>query len=116
MRKAMALVFSAVVVMPLAAKAQQGLVIGAATISCPTIAQNSRQNPVLALAYSSWAIGFMSGINITKHTVKEPTRDLSAIPLNELQGRLQDYCDHKPNADFGDAVLDLYNSLPEVAP
>lgn len=84
--------------------------VGAKT--CGIFASNYLINPKLADdLYHSWAQGFMSGLNYAKAT--DDGRDLSAMPTEEQMARIKKYCNARPLADYVDAVMDLYQSLPE---
>jgi len=84
--------------------------VGAKT--CGIFASNYLINPKLADdLYHSWAQGFMSGLNYAKAT--GDGRDLSAMPTEEQMARIKKYCNTRPLADYVDAVMDLYQSLPE---
>ena len=84
--------------------------VGAKT--CGIFARNYLINPKLADdLYQSWAQGFMSGLNYAK--APSDGRDLSAMPTEEQMARIKKYCNARPLADYVDAVMDLYQSLPE---
>jgi hypothetical protein len=86
--------------------------VGAKT--CGIFASNYLINPKLADdLYHSWAQGFMSGLNYAKAEAVGDSRDLSAMPTEEQMARIKKYCNAHPLADYVDAVIDLYKSLPE---
>lgn len=93
-----------------AAERSTGPMSGAGTDSCADFAARYSRNPGLVeAAYFSWAQGFMAGINV----VKAPNfRDVNAVPIEEQKTRLRRYCDQHPLADYWEAVIDLYGSLP----
>jgi|GEM_PF-5281765 len=86
--------------------------VGAKT--CGIFASNYLINPKLADdLYHSWAQGFMSGLNYAKVEATGDSRDLTAMPTEEQMARIKKYCNARPLADYVDAVMDLYKSLPE---
>jgi len=86
--------------------------VGAKT--CGVFASNYLLDPKLADdLYHSWAQGFMSGLNYKKMEATGDSRDLSAMSTEDQMARIKKYCNARPLADYVDAVMDLYKSLPE---
>jgi len=83
----------------------------------PEFAQQYRADPNSTMAlYFGWAQGFMSSTNLLKKALKQRQRDLSGLSTGEQADRLRMFCDKRPLANFGDAVLQLFYELPEILP
>ncbi len=84
--------------------------------SCSVFASQYRQWGVtIETSYFAWAQGFMSGLNLAAPHAGREARNLKAITTEEQEARLRSYCDQHPGADYIDAVIDLYGSLPRIS-
>jgi len=85
---------------------------GSGTRSCSHFAQDFKKFPDLEIAYFSWAQGFMSGLNAHYLITEKKYRNLALKPSEQQQAEIRSYCDERPLANFQDAVVNLYNSMP----
>jgi hypothetical protein len=84
--------------------------------SCSVFASQYRQWGVtIETSYFAWAQGFMSGLNMAAPHAGRQARNLKAITTEEQEVRIRSYCDQHPGADYIDAVIDLYGSLPRIS-
>jgi hypothetical protein len=117
MRSAIAAIFLAIMFTNATAEHQEAVVIGVGASTCAEFAQAYKRDPAAAMAvYFSWTQGFMSASNFLKRAIKQKERDLNGLSGSEQEDRLRNFCDRRPLANFGDAISDLYYSLPELSP
>ena len=62
------------------------------------------------LGFFSWAQGYMSGIN----NYIRPKKQLNGISEKSQKVVLYEYCVAYPDKKFGQAVMNLYNKLPDM--
>lgn len=94
--------------------AQTPVIAGPGIISCAEFAEGYRRDPrPTEIQFFAWAQGFMSAINVPKRLRNEPTRNLMGIATASQKQRLRAFCDQRPLSEFGQAVMSLYESLPE---
>lgn len=95
---------------------QEAVLMGAGVSTCGEFARAYRDDPAHVMVfYFSWAQGAMSNANMLKKVIKQPQRDLNGIPVEEQMDRLRTFCDRRPLAHFGDAVMDLFYELPPIS-
>ncbi len=54
----------------------------------------------------------MAGLNLQKYARHEAEREFDTTSLDEQQATIRSYCNDHPLADYVQAVVVLYNSLP----
>ena len=107
-------VLAIIVLMTTISASAETAIWGVGAKTCGIFASNYLINPKLADdLYHSWDQGFMSGLNYAKVEATGDSRDLSAMPTEEQMAHIKKYCNARPLADYVDAVMDLYKSLPE---
>ena len=90
---------------------------GAGVATCAEFGEAYQRDPGHVMAfYFSWAQGAMSNTNMLKKALKQSQRDLNGLPVSEQMDRLRMFCDRRPLAYFGDAVIKLFYELPEISP
>ena len=90
---------------------------GAGANTCASFANTYRVDPELTdRVFQAWAMGYMSGINISAVARSEGIYDLNAITPDQIKRYLRQYCDGHPLADYVDGVSELLKSLPIVKP
>ena len=90
---------------------------GWGTVTCGAFAQMYKDNPQFVEDHLfDWAQGMMSGMNARSLTVGEGSRNLDSLSLDRQRRALRAFCDQRPLANYYEAVIDLYTSLPFVAP
>src|SRR5665647_2547002 len=103
-----------IVLMTIISASAETALWGVGAKTCGIFASNYLLDPKLADdLYHSWAQGFMSGLNYEKMQATGDSRDLSAMSTEEQMARIKKYCNARPLAEYVDAVMDLYKSLPE---
>jgi hypothetical protein len=83
--------------------------------SCAEFAKLYASNPSMAEdIYFTWAQGFMSGLNMASAVQNGVDRNLggTSADMSAQKVRIRSFCDSHPLAQYGLAVIDLYNSLP----
>ncbi len=89
---------------------------GAGGKTCAVFAKDYKDSPVIIEDYYfAWAQGFMTGFNTAQLAAKQRTRNLGGVSIDQQQARIRAFCNRKPLADYFEAVIDLYLSLPESA-
>lgn len=61
----------------------------------------------------TWAMGYMSAINLSKFAVGQPQKDLNGWSHEQQRSALHTYCTKRPSANVVDAVIALFTALPE---
>jgi hypothetical protein len=92
-----------------------GMARGVGTASCAEYAKIYRNDPKLAKSiFGAWAQGFMSGSNTARLSLAylPDYRDMNAKSLEQQDAHIRQYCDAHPLKDFGEAVIDFYETLP----
>lgn len=96
---------------------EEAVIMGAGVATCAEFGQAYQRDPDHAMAfYFSWAQGAMSNTNMLKKALKQSQRDLNGMPVSEQMDRLRMFCDRKPLAHLGDAVIKLFYEPPEISP
>lgn len=94
--------------------------IGAGMQPCSQITADEKIITKDILAFS-WAQGWMTGLNLSLHERKLPMKNLSALPIGSESASpfgsefmiIDDYCRQHPEKKYYDAVLDLFERLPD---
>jgi hypothetical protein len=89
---------------------------GWGTVTCGAFASMYKDDPKFAEDHLfDWAQGMMSGMNVHSLLGGEGSKDLSFQPADKQRSALRAFCDRRPLANFYEAVMDLYLSMPLVA-
>lgn len=84
-------------------------VSGAGTVSCGKYLENQKQ-PILKAIQTTWAQGFISGINITESAIAN--KKMLSMPDSEtIDLYLSNYCKEKPLKHPYDGAMSLYLEL-----
>ena len=80
--------------------------------TCGEFAFDLRVNRNTENTYFDWAEGFISGMNwidaMTHHTAK----NIMALSVEDQKQVIRSYCNEHPLPPYWEAVIDLYNKLP----
>ena len=98
------------------AKADDAMIVmGPGTMNCMQFSALRRQPQPVAQAAENdfffWAQGIMSGINMGKEAMGQPTKNLSSIDIDDQRQLLREYCNAHPTKTYMDGVIDLLNQL-----
>jgi hypothetical protein len=101
---------------PAALGAEPKAVSGAGGTTCAAYAKNYPARPQTDTSLDmAWTQGFMSALNATNAASRDHGfRDLDYIGLELQEQNLREYCLQHPLANFVDAAMHLYTSLPLV--
>ena len=89
--------------------------IGAGMVTCQFFAEEYRKNPVITETLALvWAQGFMSATNIVHNYQNTPEKNLNAWTQERQKAKVRSYCNGHPMEKVIDAILVLYNELPDV--
>lgn len=93
--------------------ADESIVItGLGAASCAQFSQLYSMNPhTTENIYLDWSRGFMSGLNAARWP-SGPYRDLRAKTPEQLNVHARQYCEAHPLANYMQAVMDFFMSLP----
>lgn len=83
--------------------------MGAGTSSCGQF--SSARTAPEAAAYFNWALGLMSGLNISRLASGWVTKNLASMPVEEQEMAIAKYCNDHPLRSFNEAVMDIYFRL-----
>jgi hypothetical protein len=89
-----------------------GLIRGFGLTTCGQFAQHYQQSTDVETYFFSWAQGYMSAMNVATSTETHRFHNLSARSVDEEEASIRLYCNSHPLANYLDAVLALYDSLP----
>jgi hypothetical protein len=85
--------------------------------SCAQFAKAYKANPEPTEAmYFSWAVGFMSGMNIAAAANNVNLRNLGAMSFEEKQRFMRRFCDQNPLKSYMSGVIELYKALAVSQP
>ena len=80
--------------------------------TCEEFAFDLRVHRNTENTYFDWAEGFISGMNwidaMTGHTAK----NIMALSVEDQKQVIRSYCNEHPLVPYWEAVIDLYNKLP----
>jgi hypothetical protein len=80
---------------------------------CAKFAKTFQADPdVTEGLYISWAVGFMTGLNIAAAANKTNMRNLGAMPFEEQKRFMLKFCGQYPLKEYMSGVIELYQSLP----
>ena len=80
--------------------------------TCGEFAFDYRVNRNTEYTYFDWAEGFMSGMNRTDVTNDHTAKNIMALSTADQKQVIRNYCNEHPLAPYWEAVIDLYNRLP----
>jgi hypothetical protein len=87
--------------------------MGAGTISCGEFARSHRKNDPPEVLFFTWAQGFMTGLNVAGFSSEKlPPRNLAGTAMEHQLRHVRSFCDRRPLAQYYEAVVDLFQSLP----
>ena len=72
----------------------------------------SRQSRNTENTYFDWAEGFISGMNWTDVMNDHTAKNIMALSVADQKQLIRNYCNEHQLASYVEAVLDLYNRLP----
>ena len=85
---------------------------GAGAATCAKFAKAYAAAPqVTEDLYYSWALGFLTGLNVENPAPRFAV--LNATSRHVQIGEIRDYCNRHPTAQYIDAVINLYLSMPK---
>jgi hypothetical protein len=94
---------------------KEGVLRGVGAYSCAQFGSYYKDDPKLTdTVYSSWARGFMAGMNMQRRSDGKPYRNIPAPDDGQLWVR--HFCDRHPLASYVEAVWGYFNTLPELPP
>ncbi len=102
-----------VAAIPLPAIGQAVKIVGIGATPCTTFLQQAAADPRTGREYMAWAQGYLSGLLIRAPEGKDESLDLTpaSFPVRKQAEFLRVYCETNRDADFGDAVENLYKTL-----
>jgi hypothetical protein len=81
--------------------------------TCAQFSLDYRTNSANAdLVYNSWALGFMSAMNLALGATNQKGRDLQALWSEDKKSYLRDFCNKRPLSMYMDGVLEVFQTLP----
>jgi hypothetical protein len=92
---------------------------GAGVTSCAEFSKSYQATPKITEDYYfSWTMGFLSGMNASPYLSGKPesVKRLNALSAEDAKRFLRLYCHRNPLAEYGEAVLKLWERYPEVQP
>lgn len=105
---------AALLAMPAGEADADAVSMGSGVATCATFAKDDAGDPALAEpVYFSWALGYMSALNLESLDKRGRYRDLTAMRMDDEKSALRKYCEDHPQAYFMRAIHSLYDSLPE---
>ena len=108
--------FAATLLLSAGARAAEVEEMGYGANSCAKYGEAYKLHPDEAEAlYFAWALGYMSGMNMTARAFNRVARNLAATSQDEQRRFLRQWCDAHPMANYSDGVFELLKTLPEVS-
>lgn len=90
----------------------EGAAIGIGVQTCAKFVTDLRNEPTNAdMAYTNWAFGFMSGINVAFEAVDKPRRNLASMSFEDKKAYLRSYCEKNPTKTPMDGAVEMYGKM-----
>ena len=87
--------------------------MGVGLETCGEFASLYRRVPNIT-EQSSWAQGYMSGMNMASLAHGDISKNMGAMAIDEQERTLRKYCNDHPLANVQDAAMELLKSLPRL--
>jgi hypothetical protein len=94
-----------------AAEADPHMGIGGNT--CAVFAKEYQSNPQIENFYTTWAAGFMSGVNVMLDASGRNSTDITAMSLSDKQQFLRSFCQENPLSQYLEGVFALMKTMPK---
>jgi hypothetical protein len=95
------------------AHAEEAAILGVGSSSCGHIndlyAAPDASIETLDMIISSWAAGFMTGVNEARSLVGNDTQNLKTLTWQNQVISIRRFCKHNPNKDMMAGVLEMYS-------
>lgn len=94
---------------------ESAAVLGLDTFTCSHFIESFKKSPtVTESVYFAWALGYMTGQNVSLVKAKEKARDLTGTLTKSQETFLHSYCERHPRSAYRTPVLQLFETLPQV--
>jgi hypothetical protein len=101
----------AMIALPSAALADAAA-IGIGVQNCSQLSKDFGNDAVKAdLAYTNWAFGFLSGVNLAFEVAGKTRRNLTAMSFEDKKAYLRSYCDRNPAKTPMDGAVEMYGKM-----
>jgi hypothetical protein len=89
--------------------------IGIGVRTCAQFSKDFSNEPANAdTAYTNWAFGFMSGVNVAMEAFDKPRRNLASMSFEDKKAYLRSYCENNPTKSPMDGAVEMYGKLDVI--